>query len=199
VSYFQDFKKELARRSSPAVIHCRVNSPGISPPYWMADPAIGGAILGEACHFIDLMCWMLNAEVDSVSAYSLPTGVADPVGENNLAASFHFTDGSVGNLTYCTVGSKTSGGERVEAFAPGVGLKTEDFKWFSAAKGMRHDQRRFWPEKGYQAQMDDFFDAIRKGRQPQVTVADGARSTIVCLRMLESARLRSACPVNARA
>ena len=26
--------------------------------YWMADPAIGGAILGEACHFIDLMYWL---------------------------------------------------------------------------------------------------------------------------------------------
>lgn len=193
VPYFRDFRRELARRSGPAVVSCRVNSPGISGSYWMADPAIGGAILGEACHFIDLMCWLLDAEIDSVSAFSLPTGTADPVGENNLAASFHFSDGSVGNLTYCTVGSKTSGGERVEAFAPGIGLKTEDFKWFSIAKGMRHDRRRWWAEKGYQAQMDDFFDAIRKGRQPEVTVADGVRSTIGCLRMLESARLQSPC------
>ncbi len=85
----------------------------------MADPAIGGAILGEACHFIDLMYWLLDSEPVSVSAYSLPTGKADPIGENNLAASFRFADGSVGNLTYCTVGSKTSGGERVEVFAEG--------------------------------------------------------------------------------
>jgi hypothetical protein len=55
----------------------------------------------------------------SVSAYSLPTGKQDPIGENNVVASFRFTDGSVGNLTYCTVGSKTSGGERVEGFAQG--------------------------------------------------------------------------------
>ncbi len=37
----------------------------------MADPAIGGAILGEACHFVDLMYWLLDSEPFSVSAYSL--------------------------------------------------------------------------------------------------------------------------------
>src|ERR1039457_7608380 len=55
-------KEHLARRASPAVINCRINSPAISGSYWMADPAIGGAILGEACHFVDLMYWMLDAE-----------------------------------------------------------------------------------------------------------------------------------------
>jgi predicted dehydrogenase len=189
VPFFVKFREELSRRSGPAVVSCRVNSPGISGSYWMANPAIGGAILGEAVHFIDLMCWLLKAEIESVSAYSLPTGVAEPIGENNLVASFRFTDGSVGNLTYSTVGSKTSGGERVEAFAPGIGLKSEDFKWFSSAKGMRHDSRRWWPEKGYQKQMDDFFEAIRTGRAPGVTVTDGTRATISCLRMMESARL----------
>ena len=47
-------KRQLARRSGPAVLNLRVNSPGISGDYWMADPSIGGAILGEACHFVDL-------------------------------------------------------------------------------------------------------------------------------------------------
>ena len=50
------------RRNSPGVVQCRVNSPGISGTYWMADPAIGGAILGEACHFVDLMYWLLDSE-----------------------------------------------------------------------------------------------------------------------------------------
>jgi predicted dehydrogenase len=54
---------------------------------------------------------------------------------------------------------------------------------------MRHDSRRWWPEKGYQKQMDDFFEAIRTGRAPGVTVADGTRATTGCLRMMESARL----------
>ena len=192
VGFYQKFREQLLRRSGPAVLNCRVNSPGISGNYWMADPSIGGAILGEACHFVDTMCWILNAEIESVSAFSLPTNVKDPIGENNLAATFLFSDGSIGNLTYCTVGSKTSGGERLEAFASGVGVRTEDFKSLTIAKGIRHDKKLLWPEKGYQAQMNDFFEAVRNSRQPAVTVYDGTRATVGCLRMLEAARTRAA-------
>jgi predicted dehydrogenase len=186
--YYVELKRQLARRQGPAVVQARVNSPGISGSYWMADPAIGGAILGEACHFVDLMYWLLESEPVEVSAYSLPTGRKEPVGENNLAASFRFADGSIGNLTYCTVGSRTSGGERVEVFADGVGAMTEDFKSLTVAGKIRRTRSRWWAEKGYAAQMQDFADAIRKGRPPAVTVKDGARATVECLRMLASAR-----------
>src|SRR5206468_2954811 len=113
-AYYREQKQGLARRSGPAVINCRVNSPGIAGDYWMADPKIGGAIVGEACHFVDLLYWLLDSEPVEVSAYSLPTGNAEPIGENNIAASFRFADGSVANLTYCTVGTRSSQGERVE-------------------------------------------------------------------------------------
>jgi predicted dehydrogenase/threonine dehydrogenase-like Zn-dependent dehydrogenase len=186
--FYKPLRERLAKRSSPAVLSCRVNSPGISGEYWMADPSIGGAILGEACHFVDLMYWMLDAEPVRVSAYSLPAGKKDPIGENNVAASFHFADGSVGNLTYCTVGSKTSGGERVEAFAQGVGLFSEDFKRLAIATGLRTQQKRMFAAKGYQEQIESFFRSLREGRPPEVTVRDGARATIGCLRLMESAR-----------
>jgi predicted dehydrogenase len=186
--FYRELKESLKGRNSPAVVQCRIDSPGISGSYWMADPATGGAILGEACHFIDLMYWLLDSEPVSVSAYSLPTGKADPIGENNLAASFRFADGSVGNLTYSTLGSKTSGGERVEIFAQGVGAFTEDFKRVSVHKGTRSARSRMWPDKGYAAQMADFAESIRQGRPPAVTVYDGARATLGCLAMLASAR-----------
>src|SRR6185295_4135985 len=93
-------KQQLSRRQGPAVVSCRVNSPGISGTYWMADPAIGGAILGEACHFVDLMYWLLDAEPVTLSAYSLPAEQKDPVGTNNMVASIRFADGSIGSLNY---------------------------------------------------------------------------------------------------
>jgi len=181
-------KKYLARRSAPAVINCRVNSPGISGAYWMADPSIGGAILGEACHFVDLMYWLLDSEPVAVSAFSLPAGKKDPIGENNIAASFRFADGSVANLTYCTVGSRSSGGERVEAFAPGMGVTAEDFKQFAVKTTIVHKSSSWFAEKGYAGQMQSFFAGLRESRPPEVTVRDGARATIACLRMLQSAR-----------
>jgi predicted dehydrogenase len=186
--FYKPLKEHLARRSSPAVLHCRINSPGISGAYWMADPAIGGAILGEACHFIDLMYWLLDAEPVQVSAYSLPLDSKDPVGMNNMAASFHFSDGSVGALTYCTVGSRTSGGERVEAYAPGIGLITENFKQLTINGSVQQIRKKMFAQKGYGDQMEDFLTRLRKGQSPSVTVLDGIRSTVGCIRMLESAR-----------
>jgi predicted dehydrogenase len=194
--YYLEQKKLLKRRTGPAVVNCRVNSPGISGSYWMADPAIGGAILGEACHFVDLMYWLLESEPVEVSAYSLPTGQKEPIGENNIVASFRFEDGSIGSLTYCTVGSKTSGGERVEVFAQGLGVATEDFKRLTVSAALRRTRTRWWGEKGYGAQLESFVERVRKGAGPEVTVRDGARATVGCLRMLESARTLRPVPID---
>ena len=186
--FYVSQKRSVAKRAGPAVVNCRVNSPGISGNYWMADPAIGGAILGEACHFVDLLYWLLDSEPVRVSAYSLPTDRAEPIGQNNLAASFQFADGSVANITYCTVGSARSAGERVEVFAPGVGVMTEDFKNLVVNTSQRSKKSRVFAQKGYEAQMNAFIDAIRQGRSADVTVADGTRATVGCLRMLDAAR-----------
>ena len=191
-----ELKNMLRKRSGPAVISCRINSPGISGTYWMADPAIGGAILGEACHFVDLMYWLLDAEPIAVSAFSLPVGKKDPIGENNIAASFRFADGSIGNLTYCTVGSATSGGERVEVFAPGMGAYAEEFKRVVTRTRMVHKRSSLFAEKGHAAQMNAFLSALKDGKNPDVTVRDGVRATIGCLQMLEATRSLQTCPID---
>jgi predicted dehydrogenase len=157
----------------------------------MADPAIGGAILGEACHFVDLMYWLLDAEPVEVAAFALPTGKAHPIGENNLVASFRFEDGSIGNLTYCTLGSRTSGGERLEVFGEGIGVATEDFTRLDVRSSARRTRSRWWPEKGYSALVASFVEAVRNGNAPPVTVRDGSRATIGCVEMLKSARTLS--------
>ena len=185
---YTEAKKCLSRRTGPAVISARINSPGIAGSHWMADTSIGGALVGEGCHFVDLMYWLLESEPIRVSAYSFPRGLRDPIGENNIVASFLYADGSIANLTYCTVGSKSGGGEQLEAFAPGLMLSTCDFRHFKAVGSERRSKNFWFPAKGYLTQMQSFFDAIRKGRAPEVTALDGARATLCCLRMLDSAR-----------
>jgi predicted dehydrogenase/threonine dehydrogenase-like Zn-dependent dehydrogenase len=189
-------KQQISKRTAPAVLNCRINSPGISGSYWMADPAIGGAILGEACHFVDLLYWLLDSEPIEVFASSLPTGSKDPIGQNNLVASFSFADGSIANLTYCTVGSSTSGGERVEAFVPGIGVSAENFRESIVRAGLVRKSSSWFAEKGYDAQMQAFFAAVRSGKPADITVRDGVRSTLGCLRMLQSAREHLPCSLG---
>jgi predicted dehydrogenase len=154
----------------------------------MADPSIGGAILGEAVHFVDLMYWLLESEPISVSAFSLPTGKAAPIGENNLVATIRFADGSIATLNYSTIGSKRIPGERVEVFADGLTSVVEDFKRFSSFSRMKRAKSTLWARKGYEEQLRSFFKNIVSGESPLVTVRDGARATIVCLEMMRSAQ-----------
>jgi predicted dehydrogenase len=113
-----------------------------------------------------------------------------------MVASIRFADGSIGSLNYSTVGSKTSGGEQVEVFAQGIGVSTEDFKKLTIKTKMRKRRSRLWPDKGYASQLERFLKAVRTGEQPDVTVRDGARATVVCLRMLESARTQNPCVID---
>jgi predicted dehydrogenase/threonine dehydrogenase-like Zn-dependent dehydrogenase len=194
--FYKELKQSLKDRSGPAVIDCRVSSPGISGSYWMADPSIGGAIIGEAVHFVDLMYWLLESEPINVSAYTLPTGKTDPVGENNLVATFRFADGSIGTLNYSTIGSKKAQGERVEVFAKGVTSLVQDFKRFKSVSDFKHTKSTLWAHKGYEAQLDSFFRSISQGESPAITVRDGARATLVCVEMLKSAQTLTSREIN---
>ncbi len=119
----------------------------------------------------------------------------DPIGENNVVASFKFAHGSIRNLTYCTVGSKISGGEHVVVFAQEVGVLTEDFKRVTVGTNMKRTRTTWWAEKGYAAQLELFLKGVRAGEPPQVTARDGARAT-VGLRMLESAKTLCPCTID---
>ncbi len=187
--FYKPLKLHLAKRSSPAVLQCRINSPGISGSYWMADPSIGGAILGEACHFVDLMYWLLDAEPLSVSAYTLPTGRQDPIGENNMVASFRFADGSIGNLNLLHGGQpdvrrRARRGIRCRASVSKLKISSGSRSPAPFAK----PGKRCLPIKGMTRKLTDSLAPCAAERQAPVTVRDGARSSIACLRMLESAR-----------
>jgi predicted dehydrogenase/NADPH:quinone reductase-like Zn-dependent oxidoreductase len=193
---YQDVKRVVTRGSGPFVMSCRVSSPGISGDYWMADPAIGGAILGEACHFVDLMYWLLDAEPIRISASSLPDGMREPIPQNNVTAVIDFADGSIATLTYCTVGTAAAAGERLEVYGSGTAIATQDFHFARRSLRSRVASLRVAPDKGYRAQMAAFFDALRDGGDVPVGIRDGARSTVACLELIESARSRQPRPVD---
>ncbi len=185
--YYVEMKSHLKNRTSPMVLSCRMNSPGIENG-WAAEKSNGGVILGEGCHFIDLMFWLTESEPVSVSANS--------IGEHNIAATFKFADGSIGNFIYTVVGSETSGGEMVEIFAPGVSVLTEDFKRLVTKKSKREARSKFFAAKGYQEQLESFVRSIKTGAETEITAIDGTRATLGCLLMLEAARAGEAQEFN---
>ena len=185
--YYVEMKSHLKNRTSPMVVSCRMNSPGIENG-WAAEKSNGGVILGEGCHFIDLMFWLTESEPVSVSANGF--------GEHNIAATFKFADGSIGNFIYTVVGSETSGGELTEVFAPGVSVLSEDFKRLVVKKSKREARSKFFAAKGYTEQLESFVRSLKSGAETAVTAIDGTRATLGCLLMLEAARTGEAQEFN---
>jgi len=185
--YYQEMKNNLKGRTSPLVVSCRMNSPGIENG-WAAESAQGGVVLGEGCHFVDLMYWLTESEPVSVSAYGF--------GEHNVAATLKFADGSIGNFIYTVTGSEASGGELVEVFAPGVSVLSEDFKRLVVKKKKRDARSKFFAAKGYQEQLESFVRSLKTGNDTAVTAIDGTRATLGCLLMLESVRTGEARAFN---
>lgn len=175
---YAEIKKRLASRRSPAVISVRMNSPGIQNG-WAAEADQGGVVVGEGCHFVDLMYWLLDSEPVSLSAHGFD--------KHNVAATFKFADGSIGNFIYTVVGSETSGGEMVEVHAPGIAMHSEDFKGLIVKGKTRNRTSRYFAAKGYDAQLASFVKSLRSGLETEITVRDGARATLGCLLMLEAA------------
>ena len=84
----------------------------------------------------------------------------------------------------------------VEVFAQGVGATTENFKKLTVHGTTSRGRSRWFAEKGYAEQLAAFLGGIRDRKPPAVTVYDGARATIACLRMLESARTLRPCDLG---
>lgn len=185
--YYLEMKSHLKNRTSPMVVSTRMNSPGIENG-WAAEKSQGGVVLGEGCHFVDLMFWLTESEPVSVSA--------NAIGEHNIAATFKFEDGSIGTFIYTVVGSEASAGESVEVFAPGVSVLSEDFKRLVVKKQKRDARSKFFAAKGYTEQLESFVKSIKSGAETAITAVDGTRATLGCLLMLEAARTGEAQEFN---
>jgi predicted dehydrogenase len=172
------------------LISIRMNSPDITDSSWIMDPIEGGgAILGEGCHFFDLMAWFVEFEPVSIFAQNLSLPQDTLTSESNLTCTISFEDGSVGSLVYETVGNRGLGSERVEISAAGTSVVVEDMKrlWVWGGPGPGVKQKKSWKaEKGYYEILNDFVDGVLKGRNYEKEALAGAKATLCALAALRS-------------
>jgi predicted dehydrogenase/NADPH:quinone reductase-like Zn-dependent oxidoreductase len=117
----------LAERAEPLAMTMTVNAGDIPYEHWVHDPdAGGGRVIGEGCHFIDLMCAVADAPVTNVSAMMIGPGPA--VRDDKMVISLAFADGSIGTINYFANGTKKYPKETLEVFSDGRVLRLENFR-----------------------------------------------------------------------
>ena len=152
----------LAGRTEPLCMTLTVNAGFIPSEHWTQDPERGGGrIIGEGCHFIDLLSHLAGSPVTSVSATMV--GGNGPIREDKMSILLGFADGSVGTVNYFANGAKSYPKEILEVFSDGRVIRMENFRITTGYgfKGFR-SFRTWRQDKGHRAEIAAFVDAVAR-------------------------------------
>ena len=192
----QQAKEFFGNRDTPLSILYRVNAGHIPKEHWTQDPLEGGGrIVGEVCHFIDLMQFLTGSPPVSVFAESISAQSPGIVDADSVFITLRFADGSNGSIAYLSEGDKSLAKERIEIFGGRRTFVLDDFR-----RGIGYASEREKPidlraqDKGQQAQVRQICATLREGGPPPISLDELAATTRATFRVLDS--LRSKCVVS---
>jgi predicted dehydrogenase/threonine dehydrogenase-like Zn-dependent dehydrogenase len=181
-----EMKKFLSEIHEPLAINYRVNAGYIPADHWTNDPEQGGGrILGEVCHFVDLLCFLAGACPIDVLAQAI--GNPGQYSMDNVIATLKFANGTLGTISYLANGDKSASKERIEVFGGGSVAILEDFRRLDLVRnGRKQITRARWrQDKGHNAEMQAFVNMLR-GMTPPVPFEQFVGSTLTTLRLQNS-------------
>jgi predicted dehydrogenase/NADPH:quinone reductase-like Zn-dependent oxidoreductase len=149
----------LAAVSGPKSFVVTVNAGAIAGDHWTGDPAVGGGrLLGEACHFVDLLRYLAGKPIVDTAVTRLPSPSAEP---DSALITLRFADGSVGVIQYLSTGTKRFPKERLEVFCAGRVLQLDNFRRLSGYSWPGFSSVRSWrQDKGQRACAAAFAGAL---------------------------------------
>lgn len=162
-------KAFLEARNEPLAAHYRINAGLLALTHWLHDPEQGGGrIIGEGCHFIDFLTFLVGTAPVSVSAQALPDG--GRYREDNVVLTFAFADGSLGTVSYLANGDKSFPKERVEVFAGGRVAVLDDFRSLELIQEGRRQKisASLRQDKGHLPEWQAFSAALQAGGPPPI-------------------------------
>jgi predicted dehydrogenase/threonine dehydrogenase-like Zn-dependent dehydrogenase len=167
-------KSLLANVSEPKAFIMTMNAGAIPSDHWTQDPEVGGGrIIGEACHYIDLMRFLAGSEITGFTATCMGKADGVEITEDKASITLLFKDGSFGTINYLANGGKAFAKERIEVFANNGVLQLDNFrkligydwKGFNKYKLMTQD-------KGQANCTKAFVEAIKSGEPSPIDFSE---------------------------
>lgn len=161
----QKMKALLQSETEPKSFIMTMNAGSIPADHWTQDLEQGGGrIIGEACHFIDLMRYLAGSEIISVQARKMGDTDAVAVTEDKAAIILGFDDGSFGTIHYYANGAASFPKERVEVFVAGKVLQLDNFRKLKGFGFKGFNKMNLWQQdKGQKACAAEFLNSIEAG------------------------------------
>jgi predicted dehydrogenase/threonine dehydrogenase-like Zn-dependent dehydrogenase len=165
----QKIKALLAGVSGPKSFVMTVNAGAIPADHWAQDMEVGGGrIIGEGCHFIDLLRYLAGSPIVAHSRMAMDSATGDTV-----SLQLGFADGSIGTVHYFANGCKAFPKERLEVFAAGRVLQMDNFRKLRGFAWPGFKDMNLWSQdKGQKACAAAFVKAIADGGVAPIPFAE---------------------------
>jgi polar amino acid transport system substrate-binding protein len=190
-------KEFVSTAETPLVIQYRVNAGYLPKTHWVQDAIEGGGrILGEVCHFVDVMQYLTGAVPTRVYAEAVSCQLPSVVNPDNVNITLAFSDGSLGAITYVALGDAALGKERIEIFGGNAVAIVDDFCVAELYKNHKRVKKLRHKGKGHAEEVREFIDALRTGRPSPISFDSLVLTTLTTLRINESLQKQMPIPVN---
>lgn len=188
----QKIKTLLNAVKEPKSFIMTMNAGAIPADHWTQDNTVGGGrIIGEACHFIDLMRYLAGSEIVSVQARRMGDNSHQAITEDKAAIILGFADGSFGTIHYFANGSSSFPKERVEVFAAGRVLQLDNFLKLKGFGWPGFSKMNLWrQDKGQAACCQAFLSAIKDGKACPIPAAEVFEVARVSIEVAEQLRMQ---------
>lgn len=186
----QTMKKLLTPVKQPKAFIFTMNAGEIPADHWTQDAAVGGGrIIGEACHYIDLMRFLADSEITGFTATQMGDVPGVAVRDDKASITLTFADGSFGTILYLANGGKAFPKERLEVFCNNAVLQLDNFKRLQgfAWPGFK-SQKLFNQDKGQKACASAFIEAIQLGKHTPIPVDEVFEVSRVSIQVAENLR-----------
>lgn len=181
-------RKFLSPIAEPLSLSCRVNAGSLPRDHWVNDREQGGGrILGEVCHFVDLLMFLAGSQIVEVEAR--PIGNSSRYAGDNVIVSLRFAGGSEGTIHYLANGDRSFSKERIEVFGGGSAAVLDDFRSLELSRhGLKQTLRSRWrQDKGHEFEWAAFVQWVEGKREAPIRFDDLVCSTLATLRTDQSA------------
>ncbi len=174
----------------PLSINYRINAGRIPAEHWIQNSEEGGGrIIGEVCHFIDLMHFLTGSLTTRVYAEAVSTRNHQVVAEDSVFITLRFADGSNGSIAYLSEGDATLAKERVEIFGAGKAFVLDDFRSATLHQhGKKKRLRLSGQDKGQANELRTICQAVLQGGPAPISLEDLAASARATFAVRESLR-----------
>jgi len=183
-------KELLATHLAPKSIIVTLNAGAIPAEHWVQNLEVGGGrILGEACHFIDLIRFLVGHTITGFQATMMGDSPRVEIRDDKASITLNFEDGSFGTIHYFANGGSTFPKERVEVFCDDAVLQLDNYRTLRgfAWNGFKKI-KLFSQDKGQKATVNAFITSIRDGGQSPIPYEEIMESSRISIEVAQSLR-----------